>query len=197
MNRAVGVSKLTTTAADGTGAARMTSVNVPERMNELSDRVIRPVQASNVTRAPPSPAPTSHSFHGSVGDGRLYSTLPTPTASSDVDVRFRVPKEAAMMRKWLLALSLLLTILSALLLGAGLTRAGDVDSATTFALRAVIKLPNAQKISRFDISWIDQASQTYYLADRTNAQIDVFDARNDTFVQALAHGVVSQFDSGG
>jgi len=31
-------------AADGTGAARMTSVNVPENMNELSDGVILPVQ---------------------------------------------------------------------------------------------------------------------------------------------------------
>ena len=38
-------------AADGTGAARMTSVNVPERMNELSDGVIRAVHATTAGRS--------------------------------------------------------------------------------------------------------------------------------------------------
>jgi hypothetical protein len=33
-------------AADGTGVVRITSVNVPERMNELSDGVIRPFNAT-------------------------------------------------------------------------------------------------------------------------------------------------------
>ena len=75
-----------------------------------------------------------------------------------------------------------------LVLGAGVAHAGDEDSVAGFGLRAVITLPGGQSISRFDISWVDQHSQTYYLADRTNAQIDVVDARKDTFAGALAHG---------
>ena len=38
----------------------------------------------------------------------------------------------------------------------------------------------------FDISWIDQHSQLYYLADRFNNVIDVADAKNSTFVKQIA-----------
>jgi hypothetical protein len=38
----------------------------------------------------------------------------------------------------------------------------------------------------FDISWIDQATQLYYLADRSNNVIDVADASNSTFVKQIA-----------
>src|SRR5205807_2450147 len=34
----------------------------------------------------------------------------------------------------------------------------------------------------FDISWVDPDTQLYYLADRSNAAIDVIDARRDVFV---------------
>jgi hypothetical protein len=34
----------------------------------------------------------------------------------------------------------------------------------------------------FDISWVDQATQKYYLADRSNVAIDVVDAKTDAFV---------------
>jgi Transposase DDE domain group 1 len=60
-------------AADGTGVVRITSVNVPERMNELSDGVIRPF---NATTEGPS---------GSILKSRLksagprYESLTTPT----------------------------------------------------------------------------------------------------------------------
>ena len=37
----------------------------------------------------------------------------------------------------------------------------------------------------YDISWIDQASQRYYLADRSNNVVDVADASNSTFVTQL------------
>lgn len=92
-----------------------------------------------------------------------------------------------MLRKGWLALCVLLVI-TAFFLSAGPGRAGDVDSVKNFGLKAVIKLPGTQKVQRFDISWVDHPSQTYYLADRTNKQIDVIDARTDTFVHALAHG---------
>ncbi len=92
-----------------------------------------------------------------------------------------------MMQRSSLALCVLLVI-TAFLVSAGPGRAGDADSIRNFGLKAVIKLPGTQKIQKFDISWVDHPSQTYYLADRTNKQIDVVDARTDTFVQALAHG---------
>jgi hypothetical protein len=34
----------------------------------------------------------------------------------------------------------------------------------------------------FDISWIDQATQTYYLADRSNKSVDIVDAKTNTFL---------------
>ncbi|PYM78693.1 MAG: hypothetical protein DME13_28325 [Candidatus Rokuibacteriota bacterium] len=40
----------------------------------------------------------------------------------------------------------------------------------------------------FDISWVDQATQLYYLADRSNAVIDVVDTKTDTFVKQIAGG---------
>jgi hypothetical protein len=38
----------------------------------------------------------------------------------------------------------------------------------------------------FDISWVDQPTQTYYLADRSNFAIDVVNAKTDTFVKQIS-----------
>jgi hypothetical protein len=38
----------------------------------------------------------------------------------------------------------------------------------------------------FDISWVDQATQTYYLADRSNRAVDIVDAEHGTFLWQLA-----------
>lgn len=38
-----------------------------------------------------------------------------------------------------------------------------------------------EKLMNFDISFIDQATQTYYLADRSNKSIDIFDVKSDKF----------------
>ncbi len=38
----------------------------------------------------------------------------------------------------------------------------------------------------FDISWVDQMTQTYYLADRSNFAIDVVDAKTDTFITQVS-----------
>ena len=40
----------------------------------------------------------------------------------------------------------------------------------------------------FDISFVDQATQTYYLADRSNAVVDVVDAKTGTFDRQIAGG---------
>jgi hypothetical protein len=46
----------------------------------------------------------------------------------------------------------------------------------------------AGKMYVFDISWVDQGSQTYYLADRSNAVIDIVDAKTDTLLAQLGGG---------
>src|SRR5580704_12372104 len=38
----------------------------------------------------------------------------------------------------------------------------------------------------FDISFVDQSTQTYYLADRSNAVVDVVDAKDGTFTKQIA-----------
>jgi hypothetical protein len=38
----------------------------------------------------------------------------------------------------------------------------------------------------FDIGWVDQTTQTYYLADRSNFAIDVVNAKTDTFVKQIS-----------
>lgn len=44
-------------------------------------------------------------------------------------------------------------------------------------------------LSSFDISWVDEPSETYFLADRSNAALEIIDAENDTFVGRV-HGFV-------
>lgn len=41
-----------------------------------------------------------------------------------------------------------------------------------FTPRMAISLPSGQKVQSFDISWTDPITGGYYLADRTNAQVD-------------------------
>ena len=38
-----------------------------------------------------------------------------------------------------------------------------------------------EKLTNFDISFVDQASGLYYLADRSNKAIDIFDTKSDTY----------------
>src|SRR5207245_1019533 len=40
----------------------------------------------------------------------------------------------------------------------------------------------------FDISWVDNSTQKYYLADRTNNAIDLVDAATDTFLGFIGRG---------
>ena len=46
---------------------------------------------------------------------------------------------------------------------------------------ATIGVPG-EKLANFDISFLDQSTGRYYLADRSNKAIDIFDTKNDTFV---------------
>ena len=40
----------------------------------------------------------------------------------------------------------------------------------------------------FDISWVDQQSRTYYLADRSNAVVDIVDTKTGTLSAQLQGG---------
>jgi hypothetical protein len=49
---------------------------------------------------------------------------------------------------------------------------------------------------RFDISWVDQQSERYYLAEAGNASVDVFDAENDLYLGRIGgfHGAAALND---
>jgi len=101
-----------------------------------------------------------------------------------------------MMRKRYVALSLLLgAMVPLLLLGVGSVRADEDNGSNGGAVRFLRSVPvpgsafnPSGKMFVFDISWVDQATQLYYLADRSNAVIDVVDTKTDTFVKQIAGG---------
>ena len=68
---------------------------------------------------------------------------------------------------------------------------GQVDN-SAIRLVKVIPVPvsgantTAGALYSFDISWVDQASQTYYLADRSNKRVDIVDAKTGTFLAQLS-----------
>jgi hypothetical protein len=66
-----------------------------------------------------------------------------------------------------------------LLVGVSFTP-GSVWSAT-FSRITTIQVPG-NALKSFDISWVDRASQRYYLADRSNKGVDIFNAEDSTFV---------------
>jgi hypothetical protein len=47
-------------------------------------------------------------------------------------------------------------------------------------LISTISVPG-NPLRSFDISWVDEATETYYLADRSNNAVDIFDAEHGTF----------------
>ncbi|MCW6513120.1 hypothetical protein, partial [Lichenifustis flavocetrariae] len=53
--------------------------------------------------------------------------------------------------------------------------------AATLKQIGTIAVPG-QTLKNFDISFVDQASGLYYLADRSNKAIDIFDTKSNTFV---------------
>jgi DNA-binding beta-propeller fold protein YncE len=57
---------------------------------------------------------------------------------------------------------------------------------TTYRKIATIAPPGPFKgAEAYDIGWVDPASETYYLTDRTNATVDVVDAKTDRLVKTI------------
>jgi len=89
----------------------------------------------------------------------------------------------------------MLCLLLAGLLGIGAlwVDAALADERGAVRLLTTIPVPGSPtnasgKMFVFDISWVDAATQRYYLADRSNAVIDVVDAKNDVFITQIAAG---------
>jgi hypothetical protein len=83
-----------------------------------------------------------------------------------------------------LTLSLLLTVAFALS-AAGVGLAADNDKGAVKLLTTIPVPHTLNALRAFDISWIDQPTQLYYLADRSNASVDVFDAKTNQFVRQI------------
>ena len=60
--------------------------------------------------------------------------------------------------------------------------------AQTRPIALVTSSPTNYGTNGFDISWVDNAAQRYYLADRTNNAIDLVDAATDTFLGFIGKG---------
>ncbi len=65
------------------------------------------------------------------------------------------------------------------------TPASADNSAPTYHQIALITVPGAPLMS-FDISVVERSNQAYYLADRSNKAIDIFDASSNTFETRVA-----------
>jgi hypothetical protein len=79
---------------------------------------------------------------------------------------------------------------AALLLAATGASAASAESNGPVTLQFTIPVPpvatNATDgMYAFDISWVDQTTQTYYLGDRSNAAVDVVNAKTGTFVKHI------------
>jgi hypothetical protein len=93
-----------------------------------------------------------------------------------------------MTRKRSIAVALLFLVLLPALALMGTARADD-DRRTEGAVKLLATVPvPGNPLVVFDISWVDQHSQLYYLADRSNATVDVVDTRHNTFVKQIKGG---------
>ena len=59
------------------------------------------------------------------------------------------------------------------------------NTANTYHQIALITVPGSP-LTSFDISFVERSSQTYYLADRSNQGVDIFDAASNTFLTRVA-----------
>jgi hypothetical protein len=61
---------------------------------------------------------------------------------------------------------------------------------------ATISIPG-EKLTSWDISFVDQASQRYFLADQSNRAVDVFDTKENKFVGRVAGFIGAVIENGG
>src|SRR5919197_3996518 len=65
--------------------------------------------------------------------------------------------------------------------------AAVADERRAVKLLTTIPIPTTLSALRaFDISWVDPDTQLYFLGDRSNASVDVADARTNQFVRKIS-----------
>jgi len=93
-----------------------------------------------------------------------------------------------MIRKCSVAVRLLLVVIISVLMSSAAAGADEHGrNRGPITLVATVPIPGSPLLA-YDISWVDPATQLYYLADRSNAVIDVIDARRDSFVRQIQGG---------
>ena len=70
----------------------------------------------------------------------------------------------------------------------GVADRGAVRLLKTIPVPGALNNPTGGKLYSFDISWVDQRSRTYYLADRSNLAVDVVDTKTGKLVAQLQAG---------
>src|SRR5438270_10614432 len=86
-----------------------------------------------------------------------------------------------MMRRCWFTRSLMVVALAA----AGAARADDGRRGGAVRLLTTVPIPSPNHLVVFDISFIDPATQLYYLADRSDQAVDVVDAKRNVFVKQI------------
>jgi hypothetical protein len=84
-----------------------------------------------------------------------------------------------------LAASALSGAVSLAVSGFALADGPDRDGGAVKLLTTIPYPSTVKPLHGWDISWVDQATQKYYLADRSNASVDVFDVKNNTYVKSI------------
>jgi len=70
-------------------------------------------------------------------------------------------------------------------LAAAAARADDGGRGGAVRLLTTVPIPSPNHLVVFDISFVDPATQLYYLADRSDQAVDVVDAKRNVFVKQI------------
>src|ERR1700694_142657 len=71
---------------------------------------------------------------------------------------------------------------TAMLAGFAVAAIGGSAMAATVSLVATIDIPG-NKLEQFDIGYVDSEAGRYYITDRSNAAVNIFDTRNMTYIR--------------
>ncbi len=84
------------------------------------------------------------------------------------------------------------------ILGAAAIALGFVGTATAAELKLIASIPiPGEPLVSFDISYVDQKTQRYYLADRNNKAIDIVDAKDNKWIGRITGFVGAVMKSDG
>lgn len=193
--------------ADGPGVARMTSATGPERMNELSDGVTRPFNATAADRRGPileipvnsstsgrsenrtfrqqAPVLSTLRVHGDNAHERWVSTEPAGaglTKERGGPVIHHERSACALSFRFLVVMTAVVAALLSAWKPAAAGDRGALTLLTTVPIPVTAANSTAGALYSFDASWVDRSVQAYFLADRSNRVVDVVDARTATFL---------------